>query len=56
MALAFERDPDPEMRPFLGGWTGAPRLSGWRHRPGCQRLVGGFQCRRAALEAEYGDD
>ena len=57
MALAFERDPDREMRPFVGEvdevgraeWLGAIG-------PAVSALYGFFSARRAALEAEYGDD
>lgn len=57
MALAFERDPDPEMRPFLGE-VDEVRRAEWLGAigPAVSALYGFFSARRAALEAEYGDD
>jgi uncharacterized protein len=57
MALAFERDPDPEMRPFLGE-VDDERRAEWLGAigPAVSALYGFFSARRAALEAEYGDD
>lgn len=57
MALAFERDPDPEMRPFLGEVDALKRAE-WLGAigPAVSALHAFFSARRAALEAEYGDD
>ena len=57
MALAFERDHDPEMRPFLGE-VDEVRRAEWLGAigPAVSALYGFFSARRAALAAEYGDD
>ena len=57
MALAFEHDPDPDMRPFLGEVTPAQREA-WLAEitPAVGSFHAFFSAHRAALEAEYGDD
>lgn len=57
MALAFEHDPDPDMRPFLGEVTQAQREA-WLAEitPAVGSFHAFFSAHRAVLEAEYGDD
>ena len=57
MALAFERNPDADMRPFLGE-VSAEQRAAWLAAitPAVAAFHAHFSALRAELEAQYGDD